>query len=76
MTRDLYELTPVERERLGVNALPHDLYEAIREAEGSQLLATALGEDVVNKLLETKLADYETFRLYISPLDLERHMEL
>ncbi len=76
MTRDLYELTAVERERLGVQALPHDLYEAIRVAESSELLAKTLGEDVLNKLLETKLADYERFRLYISPLDLEQHMEL
>ncbi len=76
MSRDLYELTPVERERLGVGALPHDLYEAIQVAEASPLLAESLGEDVLNKLLETKLVDYEQFRLYISPLDLERHMEL
>ena len=45
-------------------------------ADGSELLNNCLGEDIVNKLLETKLADYENFRLYISPLDLERHMEL
>ncbi|KPK58837.1 MAG: glutamine synthetase [Gemmatimonas sp. SG8_38_2] len=76
MTLDLYELTAVERERLGVKSLPHDLYEAIQVAEGSELLKGCLGEDIVNKLLETKLADYERFRLYISPLDLERHMEL
>ena len=76
MTRDLYELTPVERERLGVKSLPHDLYDAIRVAEESELLTNALGEVVLNKLLETKLDDFEKFRLYISPLDLERHMEL
>jgi glutamine synthetase len=76
MTRDIYELTPLERERLGVDSLPHDLYEAIRVAEGSELLANCLGEDVMAKLLETKLAESEKFRLYVSPLDLEYHMEL
>jgi glutamine synthetase len=76
MTRDLYELTALEREKLGVQSLPHDLYEAIQVAEGSELLAKTLGEDVLRKLLETKLADFETFKLYIAPLDLERHMEL
>jgi glutamine synthetase len=76
MTLDLYELTAVERERLGVESLPHDLYAAIQVAEGSELLSDTLGEDIHNKLLETKLADFERFRLYISPLDLERHMEL
>jgi glutamine synthetase len=76
MTRDLYQLTAVERESLGVQSLPHDLYEAIRLAERSELLVRALGEDIMAKLVETKLNDYEQFRLYISPLDLERHMEL
>jgi glutamine synthetase len=76
MTRDLYELTTVEREKLGVGSLPHDLYEAIQVAEKSEVLADCLGEDVLKKLLETKLSDFEQFRLYISPLDLERHMEL
>jgi len=76
MTRDLYELTPVEREKLGVGSLPHDLYEAIQVAENSELLAKTLGEDVLHKLLETKLADFEQFRTYVSPLDIERHMEL
>jgi len=76
MTLDLYELTPVERERKGIRSLPHDLYAAIMEAERSDLLAQTLGQDVLNKILETKLGDSERFRLYISPLDLETHMEL
>jgi glutamine synthetase len=76
MTLDLYELTPVERERKGIRSLPHDLYASIQKAEKSDLLAQTLGEDVVNKILETKLADSERFRLYISPLDLETHMDL
>jgi glutamine synthetase len=76
MTDDLYELTAVDREKLGVKSLPHDLYEAIQVAERSELVAEALGEVVLAKVVETKLADYERFRLYISPLDLEQHMEL
>ncbi len=76
MTQDLYELTAVERERLGVQSLPHDLYEAVQVAESSDLLLKTLGEDVLDKILETKLADDQKFRLYISPLDLEHHLEL
>ncbi len=76
MTQDLYELTSVEREHLEIRSMPHDLYEAIRVAEGSELLREVLGKDVINKLLETKLADYEKFRAYISPFDLEQHLEL
>ncbi len=76
MTRDLYELTSMEREKLGVKSLPHDLYEAVMVAEESELLAKALGEVVLAKIVETKLADYDKFRTYISPLDIDLHMEL
>jgi glutamine synthetase len=76
MNQDLYHLSALEREKLGVRSMPHDLYEAIQEAERSELVRACLGEDVVEKLLETKLAEYEKFRLYISPLDLEHHIEL
>lgn len=75
-TRDLYQLGSVEREELNIESLPHDLYEATRVAEHSDFLRDALGDDVVEKLVETKLADYEKFRTYISPLDLEHHMVL
>ena len=32
--------------------------------------------ELLAKIVETKLADYEKFRLYVSPLDIEQHMEL
>ncbi|MBI4538455.1 MAG: glutamine synthetase [Gemmatimonadetes bacterium] len=76
MQRDLYELTPVEREQLQIESLPHDLYEAIRVAESSALIKDTLGEDVLAKLVETKLTDFDRFRTYISPLDLQEHLRL
>lgn len=76
VNRDLYELTPVEREDLKIDSLPHDLYEAIRVARGSELLKETLGVDVLRKLVETKLSEFEEFRAYISPMDLEKHLEL
>ena len=76
MTRDLYRLTPVERQQLQIRSLPHDLYEAIQIAERSALLRRCLGDEVVDKIVETKLEEYEVFRTYVSPLDIERHMEL
>jgi glutamine synthetase len=75
-TRDLYRLTPVERQQLQIRSLPHDLYEAIQVAERSALLRRCLGDEVVDKIVETKLEEYEVFRTYVSPLDIERHMEL
>lgn len=76
MSVDLYSLTPLEREEMGISSLPHDLFEAIQVAESSGFLREALGEDVQRKLVETKLLEIDKFRLYVSPLDLKEHLVL
>lgn len=76
MQRDLYELTPVEREHLQIESLPHDLYAAVKVAERSPLVKETLGEEVLAKLVETKLTDFDRFRTYVSPLDLTEHLRL
>ena len=76
MTVDLYGLTPLEREEMGISSLPHDLYEAVRVAEGSDFLREVLGEEVHRKLVETKLMEVDEFRLNVSSLDLEKHLVL
>jgi glutamine synthetase len=76
MTMDLYKLTPVEREEMNIESLPHDLFEAVQVAENSQWLKDTLGPDVHRKLVETKLIESEKFRTYVSPLDLQEHLLL
>jgi glutamine synthetase len=76
MSIDLYKLTPMERTEMGIASLPHDLFESVHVAEGSEFLRMALGDEVHRKLVETKLTEAEQFRIYVSPLDLKRHMVL
>jgi glutamine synthetase len=76
MTVDLYGLTPIEREEMGISSLPHDLFEAVQVAERSGFLREVLGEDVHRKLVETKLSEADRFRLHVSALDLTEHMVL
>ncbi|MFH1764339.1 MAG: glutamine synthetase family protein [Gemmatimonadota bacterium] len=76
MTIDLYGITPIERDEMGISSLPHDLFEAVQVAEGSEFLKETLGPDVHRKLIETKLLEVDEFRLHVSALDLEKHMVL
>jgi glutamine synthetase len=76
MTIDLYELTPIEREQMGIRALPHDLFEAVQVAERSEFLKGVLGYDVHRKLVETKLTEVDEFRLNVSALEFEKHLVL
>ena len=71
MTIDLYSLTLMERQKLGIESLPHDLYEAVKVAEPSEFLREALGDDVLDKLVRTKLMEADKYRLHVSSLELE-----
>jgi len=73
---DLYGLTPMERDEMGINSLPHDLFEAVKVAEKSDFLLEVLGEDVLKKLVETKLMEADKYRLHVSSLELVEHMVL
>ncbi len=76
MSIDLYGLTPMERDEMGINSLPHDLFEAVKVAEKSSFLSEVLGRVVFQKLIETKLVEVDRFRLHVSPFELEEHMVL
>ncbi len=76
MTMDLYKLTTVEREEMNIEALPHDLYEAVHVTDGSEFMKEALGADVHRKLVETKILEADKFRLHVSAMDLEEHLVL
>lgn len=76
VTVDIYHLTAKWREQMGIDALPHDLFEAARVAQFSDFLKNALGEDVHRKLIETKMDEADVFRLHVSQLDLQKHLVL
>ena len=76
MERNLYDLSVDERRKLGIETLPVDLGEAIREAEGSELLQKALGEHVFTRLLEVKRAEFEEYRLQVTPYEIEKFLPI
>jgi glutamine synthetase len=76
MERNLYDLSVDERRKLGIETLPVDLGEAIREAEASELLQKALGEHVFSRLLEVKRAEFEEYRLQVTPYELQKFLPI
>jgi glutamine synthetase len=76
MSIDLYALTPMDREEMGISSLPHDLFEAVKVAEGSEFLRSTLGDEVLRKLIETKMSEADKYRLHVSSLEIREHMVL
>ena len=73
-TDNIYEMSPNERRARGIDRLPGDLSEAINEMENSDLVAEALGEQVFEYLLRNKRAEWDEYKSYVSPYEVERYL--
>ncbi|QZY30358.1 glutamine synthetase family protein [Nocardioides coralli] len=69
---DMWSLTDRERQSLGIEPLPKSLHDAILIAEGSELLAEALGEHVFDYFLRNKRKEWEEYRIQVSPFERDR----
>jgi glutamine synthetase len=69
---DVWSLTDDERRALGIAPLPHNLDQAIREMENSELVAETLGEHVFDFFLRNKRAEWRDYRGQVSQFELDR----
>jgi glutamine synthetase len=75
-TDNIYEMTEQERRAVGITQLPDDLYEALKEMESSDLVAETLGEQVFEYLLRNKRAEWDQYKSYVSPYEIERYLPI
>jgi glutamine synthetase len=76
MERNLYDLTADERARAGIEQLPETLGEAIEELAGSDLVRKALGEHIFTRYVDLKRAEWDEYRVEVSPWELNRYLSI
>jgi glutamine synthetase len=74
ISEDVDAMSPEDRSAKGIEALPEDLAVAMREMERSELVAEALGEHVFEQLLRNKRAEWDAYKAYVSPFEIERYL--
>ncbi len=67
-------LAPAERARRGIDTLPGSLYEAIEEAERSEVVRDALGPHVHESLIKNKRIEWDAFRAHVTDFELKRYL--
>ncbi len=73
---NIYEMSETERRAAAIDSLPEDLFEAIAAAERSDLLRDALGDHVVEYLVRNKREEWDEYKAYVTPFELERYLPL
>jgi glutamine synthetase len=71
---DVAALTDVERNAIGYDDLPHNLSDALRVMESSELVAETLGEHVFDYFLRNKRAEWADYRAKVTPYELDRYL--
>jgi len=74
MEQNLYHLAPEERHRRGIEQLPENLGEAIELAAESELVLRTLGEHTFNRFIEIKRAEWEDYRVQVTPWEIDRYL--
>ncbi len=72
--RNCYLMTQEERDALGIRSLPDSLYSAIEEAENSELVKRALGEEMHNKLIENKKIEWNNYRSQVTDWEINTYL--
>ncbi|MDR2975547.1 MAG: glutamine synthetase family protein [Propionibacteriaceae bacterium] len=73
---DVWNLTHRERKAMGIAPLPRSLDEALDVMEGSDLVASTLGEHVFNYFVKNKRAEFEEYRRQVTPWELRQFLSV
>ncbi len=72
---NVYELTETERAAMGIDMLPGSLVEAIQEYEADPLMRAAMGDNLSEKFVASRKAEWDEYRTHVSDWEVKRYLE-
>lgn len=73
---DVYHLSLEERNKLGIESLSDNLFEAILEVERSEVVRNALGDHIFYKFIENKRIEWDNYRVHVSQYEIDRYLPI
>ena len=73
---NIYHMSKKERKRAKIDSLPASLTEAIEMLDKNDIIKDALGEHIFNEFIATKEKECDTFRTYVTPLEVQMYMHI
>jgi glutamine synthetase len=73
---NLYHFTDEDLKRRNIPTLPATLGEAVAEMEKDEVVRTALGDHVFERLTEAQLTEWSEFRRHVSQWERDRYLEV
>jgi glutamine synthetase len=73
---NVFRMSEEEKKQRGIDHLPGSLFEAIQEAEKSDLLRRCLGDHVFESLIRNKLIEWSEYRRHVTDYEIKRYLPL
>lgn len=73
-SNNIYEMSDEERRAAGIESLPEDLHQALREFERSSFMRETLGDHVCDYLIRNKRAEWNEYKSLVTPWEIERYL--
>ena len=71
---NLYELSRSERESMGIDNLPENLKDALKELKKNTIIQEALGEHIVEKFVIAKQKEWNDYRTSVSEWEIKKYL--
>jgi len=71
---NIYKMNAQQREAIGLQALPNNLYEAIQETKQSELVQRTLGDHVFKRFITNKLNEWYEYREQVTSYEVQRYL--
>ncbi len=73
---NIFKFDYIKRKEKGIESLPGSLIEAIIEAEKGEILKEALGQTAFSKIIESKKAHWDEFRVKVTDYELKKYLAI
>ena len=75
ISQNIFELNEEEKKALGIECLPGSLMEAVEEFEKDAFIQKVLGEELSQKFIKAKKAEYDTYRSQVSEWEMNEYLQ-
>ena len=65
-----------QRRRCGIRALPEDLLEAIKLTEKSELVKSALGEELFHFFIRNKKMEWDEYKAQVTQYEIKKYLPI
>jgi glutamine synthetase len=71
---NIFEMEDAQKEALGIESLPGNLYEAIEEFEKDSYIKDTLGAHITEKYVEAKKAEWAAYCAQVTPWEIDEYL--